>query len=73
MGRANQKSRKGKHQHLPKVGSATELEHDGAREREALLETMGMGGRGTGNRVAMWVLAVAIIAFVIVLAFFGLR
>jgi hypothetical protein len=73
MGRANSRRRKGSdHHHLPKVGSAPELEHDGQRERAAVMDVMGLGNLGPGAKAALfWVgvliMAVAIIALLILL------
>ena len=62
MGRANSKPRKkGKHQHLPKVGSAPELAHDGQRERAAVMDVMGLGNLGAGARSALFFLAALIL------------
>ncbi len=71
MGRANSKPRKGKaHHHLPKVGTAPELEHDGQRERAAIMDVMGLGNAsGTTKTILFWlgvlVLVAAIAALVI--------
>ncbi len=74
MGRANSKPRKKKggksasHQHLAKVGSAPELEHDGRRERAAVMDVMGMGNRSTGARnVWFGVLALVLVAAIVAL------
>jgi hypothetical protein len=62
MGRANQKPRKGKqHQHLPKVGSASERSGDGHRERAAVADVMGLGGASPGVRIALMVIAVLVV------------
>src|SRR4051812_40106671 len=62
MGRANQKPRKGKkHQHLPKVGTATEdarLQH---AERQAVGRNMGMGGLSGWMRTVLVAIGVLIV------------
>jgi hypothetical protein len=71
MGRANSKARKKKghrsvdHQHLPKVGSKPELAHDGARERGAVMDVMGLGGAGSGTRSALFWICVAVLVIAI--------
>jgi len=73
MGRANQRPRKGKkHQHLPKVGSAPELKHDGQRERAAVMDVMGMGNLGPAGKsvafaIGVLILVAAIVALLILL------
>ncbi len=74
MGRANQKPRKGKPQHLPKVGSKPELARDGQRDRSAVLDVMGLGNLSGGTKSVIFTLSVilmvvAIIALVIWTAF----
>jgi hypothetical protein len=73
MGRANSRSRKRKGtshsqhpQHLAKVGSHTELEHEGRRERAAIMDVMGMGGTSQTTRtVLFWVCAIVLVGGII--------
>lgn len=74
MGRANQKPRKGSHQHLTKVGSKPELAHDGQRERSAILDVMGLGNLSSGAKSVIFtggviLMVLAILALVIWTAF----
>jgi hypothetical protein len=70
MGRANSKTRKKKghktvqHQHLPKVGTKPELAHDGARERAAVMDVMGV--HGGGAKRVLFVVGVIILVAAIV-------
>lgn len=69
MGRANQKPRKGKqHQHLAKVGSRPDLEHEGAKERAAVMDVMGLGNLSSGARnVFFWIAALILVAGIVAL------
>lgn len=74
MGRANQKPRKGKPQHLPKVGSKPGLARDGRRDRSAVLDVMGLGNLSSGTKSVIFtggviLMVVAILALVIWTAF----
>ncbi|MBK5288773.1 MAG: hypothetical protein JJE46_09925 [Acidimicrobiia bacterium] len=74
MGRANQKPRKGKPQHLPKGGTKPELAHDGRRDRSAILDVMGLGNLSGGAKSVIFtgsviLMIVAIVALVIWTAF----
>ena len=66
MGSKGSKARKkhGKqqqHQHLPKVGTATENERMQHAERAAVLDNMGMGGASSGTRTIVGIIAVVIV------------
>ncbi len=71
MGRANERPRKGKKpQHLAKVGSTDDLRTEGARERSAVMDVMGLGNLNAGVRsvlfaIGVLILVAAIVAFVI--------
>jgi hypothetical protein len=75
MGRANSRPRKRKgkghtehHEHLAKVGSKTELEEEGRRERAAVMDVMGLGGMSQGARnVFFWVCAIVLIGGILAL------
>ncbi|HEY3830700.1 MAG TPA: hypothetical protein VGO03_00235 [Acidimicrobiia bacterium] len=56
MGRANQRTRKGKHpQHLAKVGTSTENDRLQHAEGRAVLANMGLGGASGSTRVVAYV------------------
>lgn len=63
MGRRGQRSRK-PHQHLPKVGTATEREQE--LERGAVLGNMGLGGIGPGLKVAIGIVAALVVLAAVV-------
>ena len=70
MGRANQRPRKAKHDHLSKVGSAPDLRTEGQRERSAVLDVMGMGNLSQTTKAILFglgvlILVAAIVAFLI--------
>jgi hypothetical protein len=49
------------HQHLPKVGTATEAEREQHAERQAVLDNMGLGGASSGTRTILGIIAVVIV------------
>jgi hypothetical protein len=49
------------HQHLPKVGTATENQRLQHAEREAVLDNMGMGGASKTTRMVLGIIAVVIV------------
>ena len=56
MGRANQRTRKGKsHQHLAKVGTSTENDRLHHAEGRAVLANFGLGGHVGWNRAVFYV------------------
>jgi len=70
MGRANQRSRKGKGKgkHLAKVGSRPDLAEEGRRERAAVMDVMGLGNLSEGSRSALfWIGAVILAAGIVAL------
>jgi glycerate kinase len=70
------KRKGGSRQHLDKVGthSHSAAEQEQHAERQAVLDTMGMGGAGGATRVILWtifaLLAVAAIVSLIILTLF---
>lgn len=78
MGRANQRPRKTKghavhHEHLPKVGSAEEVEESARMDRSAVMDVMGLGNASPATRtvvsVAGALLLVGAIVALIILTF----
>ncbi len=70
VGRANERPRKGKPQHLAKVGSKPDLRTEGARERSAVMDVMGLGNLNPTARSILFglgtlILVAAIVALVI--------
>jgi hypothetical protein len=71
------KSRKGsRRQHLEKVGTHgySAAVHEQAREREAVLDTMGLGGAGRLGSTVVWIivglfLVAAIVALLVLTVF----
>jgi len=71
MGSKGSKPRKPKHsQHLPKVGSATEVQRSQHAEREAVLDNMGMRSASQSTRTIVGII-VAIVIVVALLALLG--
>ncbi len=68
VGRANSKPRKGKKkpQHLNKVGGANDMRTEGARERGAIMDVMGLGNMSSGGRSTLFVVGVLILVAAIV-------
>lgn len=63
------KSRKGgKRQHLEKVGqhSHSAAAQEQARERDAVMDVMGMGGAGGAGRTVLWVVGAILLVCAIV-------
>jgi hypothetical protein len=55
VGSKGSKPRKPKHsQHLPKAGTKADNERLLHEEHQAIMDTMGMGGAGTGSRAVVW-------------------
>ena len=49
------------HQHLPKVGTATENARLQHAEREAVLDNMGLGGASSTTRTVLGIIAVLVV------------
>ena len=68
VGQANSKPRKAKKkpQHLNKVGAAEDMRTEGARERGAIMDVMGLGNMSSGGRSTLFVVGVLILVAAIV-------
>jgi hypothetical protein len=60
------KSHSGSHsqshpQHLPKVGTPQNIEHEQHLEREAVLDNMGLGGASSTTRIILGVVIVLVV------------
>jgi hypothetical protein len=72
MGSKGRKPRKPSHsQHLPKVGTSTEAEHELREERHAIADVVGIGGLAPWLKVLLMVIAVLILVGAILGLAFG--